>query len=283
MAERLKFEELKLKHNWMFTRIFSEEIVLRPFLEALLEEEIGRIERIDTEYTFDNNYNKHGVRVDVYAVDSDECIYNVEMQTTEEKGLLQRVRYYQSQIDGELLQRKDKYSSLPKSVIIFVCDFDPFGYGVAKYVKRTYIDPPMAEYDDGSRVFFLNAKYTNGNAKEDIQCFLSSLDDVPSDCIGGTKLTEAIQTIYSQIANSSKERSTYMEYWDECMRETVEKAAAEAAAKAAAKAAAEADAKATERAIVAIMEHFGVTREKALVALGISPSGSLSKMNLQGN
>lgn len=45
----------------------------------------------------------NGIRLDIYAKDENNTYFNVEMQTTKEKNIGKRSRYYHSQIDMELL------------------------------------------------------------------------------------------------------------------------------------------------------------------------------------
>lgn len=70
-----------------------------------------------------------GVRLDVYAKDENNTRYNIEMQVAKKPALGRRTRYYQSQMDMELLLSGQEYKELPNSYVIFICDFDPFGKG----------------------------------------------------------------------------------------------------------------------------------------------------------
>ena len=45
----------------------------------------------------------HGVRLDVYLNDENGTHYDIEMQTTNQKDIEKRIRYYQSTIDREVL------------------------------------------------------------------------------------------------------------------------------------------------------------------------------------
>ena len=66
-----------------------------------------------------------GIRLDVYANDEERTHYNVEMQVSKKPALGRRSRYYQSQIDMELLVSGEEYEELPDTYVTFLCDFDP--------------------------------------------------------------------------------------------------------------------------------------------------------------
>ena len=55
------------------------------------------------------------------------------MQTTDKKNLGCRMRYYQSLIDAELLDKGANFNDLKESNIIFFCTFDPFRRGLPQY------------------------------------------------------------------------------------------------------------------------------------------------------
>ena len=55
------------------------------------------------------------------------------MQTTDKKNLGCRMRYYQSLIDAELLDKGANFNDLKESNIIFFCTFDPFRKGLPQY------------------------------------------------------------------------------------------------------------------------------------------------------
>ena len=50
-----------------------------------------------------------------------------ERQVKKKSALGKRSRYYQSQMDMEMLLSGSEYEELPNTYVIFICDFDPFG------------------------------------------------------------------------------------------------------------------------------------------------------------
>ena len=73
------------------------------------------------------------IRMDVFAVDEEQVVYNTEMQNKKKTDLAKRSRYYQSLIDTGLLEPGiPSYNLLNDSYIIMIMPFDLFGY--KKYV-----------------------------------------------------------------------------------------------------------------------------------------------------
>ena len=77
-----------------------------------------------------------GIRLDLYVKDSQNTVYNIEMQTVITKVLPQRSRYYQSMIDLQLIDSGEDYELLNKSYVIFICLHDIFGKGRHQYTFK---------------------------------------------------------------------------------------------------------------------------------------------------
>ena len=125
---RKTLQELTLKNNFMFGAVMSEEANCKPLLEMILGFPIERIE-VSKEHSVVYHPEYRGVRLDVYAKDGNNTLYNVEMQAVKEEALEKRSRYYHSQLDMELLTSGEDYENLPQVFVIFICDLDPFGKG----------------------------------------------------------------------------------------------------------------------------------------------------------
>ena len=129
-------KNLTIKNNFMFAAVMSDEENCKGFLERALSMKVDHVE-ISTEKNIVYHPEYKGVRLDVYAKDENNTRYNIEMQVLKQSALGRRSRYYQSQMDMELLAKGCEYAELPDSYVIFLCDFDPFGEGKYRYTFRT--------------------------------------------------------------------------------------------------------------------------------------------------
>lgn len=159
MEKIIPFKQLPFRHRFMFAQVMSDPDICKLFLEKLLKIEIDHIEYIDTEKNVENSSRFHGVRLDVYLKDGTGTIYNIEMQVEKATLPLKRPRYYQSQVDRRLLAKGCSYQELPDTFIIFVCDFDYFGAGLAVYERESRIKGTGIPYEDGTHVYILNSRY----------------------------------------------------------------------------------------------------------------------------
>ncbi|WP_297779532.1 Rpn family recombination-promoting nuclease/putative transposase, partial [Blautia sp.] len=125
MAEQ-KFQDLTIKNNFMFGAVMAQPETCKGVIELVLGMKIDHVE-VSKEKSMVYHPEYKGVRLDVYAKDENNTRYNIEMQVAKKPALGKRTRYYQGQMDMELLLSGHEYKELPNSYVIFICDFDPFG------------------------------------------------------------------------------------------------------------------------------------------------------------
>ena len=156
MTRRKTLKELTLKDNFMFGAVMCNENNCKRLLELVLEFPIERVE-VSKEKCIVYHPEYKGVRLDVYARDEKNTHYNVEMQASTQAALGKRARYYHSQIDMDLLTAGRDYQELPKTYVIFICDFDPFGQSKYRYTFRNQCqEVPETWMDDESETVFLS-------------------------------------------------------------------------------------------------------------------------------
>ncbi len=140
----------------MFGAVMCEPENCRPFLEMALGFPIRKL-TVSKERSLVYHPEYKGVRLDVEARDEHGTLHNIEMQVAPKPFLARRARYYHSQMDMELLARGGDYGSLPDSYVIFVCDFDPFGYGKYRYTFRNLcLEESGFALRDGQTTMFLS-------------------------------------------------------------------------------------------------------------------------------
>ena len=167
-----------ITNKYTFARIFSDPDNVKPLLEAVLEVPIGEIRYVVPEHGIEPSLKGHGVRMDVFVNDANGTVYDVEMQNADDGDLALRSRYLLSSFDRDRITRGEPYQNLGKSVVIFVCCFDPIGLGERMYAVIPMVSGHDEHFDDKTTRIFLNAR---GAAREHgghgkLDAFLSYVD-----------------------------------------------------------------------------------------------------------
>ena len=169
-----KLSELNMTDDFLFKEVMNDPKTCKEVLECILGREIGRVEVVGTEMDIKSVYGKRGIRLDVYAKDSSDVMYNVEMQNINHHDIPRRMRYTQAQLDVSMLSEGiQNYNDLNDSIIIFICDFDPFGKSkyVYNFVSTEKSDSTLT-LDDGTAKIFISTQ-GEGEVRKELKDFLS--------------------------------------------------------------------------------------------------------------
>ena len=223
MASTL-FKNLPLSNAFMFGEVMRrDESICKLFLEELLGCKIAKLKFINKEYDLADTKYSHGIRLDVYLADANNTHYDIEMQNSVE-ALERRCRYYQAGIDRRTLEKNAKYRDLPESYIIFVCNYDPYKLGYARYDRVTYIKDTDLVYDDGSHVIFLNTHYTKaGNTPKAITEYLDYARDNDDHAPFTTELAREAVARTQQIRRNTEKEDSFMTF-TQLLQETKDEA-----------------------------------------------------------
>ena len=208
---RKTYQELEFKDAFLFAAVMSDPESCKGVLERILGMPIKKV-TVHAEHVLFVHADKRGVRLDVYADDEHGTVYNVEMQTTDNKNLPKRSRYYQGQMDAAFLKRGQDFLKLPQSIIIFICTFDPFGRERYRYTFMETCREDGELLQDGTCKIFLNTKGKNeaGVPKELIH-FLNWIDE-PYGVTERERSDVLITKLQTQIANLKQNQGMEEKY-----------------------------------------------------------------------
>lgn len=120
-------EKSKPIDNELMRVLFNDNIPLaQEMLEIILQRNDFSIKSVTIEKVIPS-LATHSIRLDILAIDKDNNYFNIEVQNTDEKDLLERSRYYTGMIDTKKFEKGENYKNLTDTYIIFITSFDPFG------------------------------------------------------------------------------------------------------------------------------------------------------------
>ena len=157
----------------------------------------------------------HGVRFDVLFEDVDAW-YDIELQVTDHKDINKRSRYYHSMMDSEYLKKGKKYLSLNTHYVIFICTFDPMGYGLPMYRFMMYDGKNNLPLGDESYTIILNTSARRVNIPNELLSYFDYINSIDID-----KNDPFIRDIHQKVLdlNSSVEWRDALMTWDEMLEE----------------------------------------------------------------
>ena len=201
-----RYENISFTNNFAFCKVLQNEEICREVIETLLHIKVGKLKYKSLEKELKLEIDKRAVRLDVYVADSDR-VFDLEMQTTDNKNLDCRMRYYQSMIDAELLDKGADFTELKESNIIFFCTFDPFRKGLPQYTFcNTCEELPELKLDDKCRKIAYNVNAFKKVGDKKVRKLLEFISTGKSE----TSLTNKINQELIRVQGNEEWRAEYM-------------------------------------------------------------------------
>lgn len=120
--------ELTLLNRFLFNEVMEQPENLRVLLEIILGKEILLKYLPETERETRTSPIHRFIKLDVWAMDEEDTVYDAEVQQKNTQNLPKRSRYYQGMIDSKLLKPGVvDFNELNDIFIIIITPFDLFG------------------------------------------------------------------------------------------------------------------------------------------------------------
>ena len=212
------YEELFFTDDFLFSKIMRDEEIAKGVVENLLGIKIKKVDFLSSQYSIDELYGGKGIRLDAYLEDSGKVV-DIEMQNVVQMDEGLRMRYYQSIIDIEHLNRGERYRNLKESYVVFICLSDPFGDGKSVYNFATKeVDGERILNDRIHKVIY-NASDFEKAKEPKVRAFLKFVKERSATDL----LTHKIQEAVDICKNHQKWRAEYM-LWEDQVTEWKEEA-----------------------------------------------------------
>ena len=199
------FDDLTIVDDYMFCTVMEDPTLCKELLSMLLKDKVGKIIKLFQQKPIKTQIASKGVRLDIMIEDEHGKLYDVEMQTTDQKNLPERMRYYQCAIDNSAVNKGGDYNNLPDTFIIFLCTFDYLQEGLPLYT----ISPSCREtgqiFNDGTTKIIANSTAAE-HAEKDLKAFLSYMNGKPPE----TAFTKQLDQRVNETKEDEEKRREYM-------------------------------------------------------------------------
>ena len=219
---RTNRRDIPLENDAMFAEVMRRKDLCIGLLETIFEgrriRDIVYEDGLSPEaqkYIAFNPGNK-SIRLDVYFEDGD-TVYDIEIQKADKGNLPKRTRMYSSMMDANMLDKGLEYEELKDSYVIFICMFDPFEKGLARYTFRSICEEAEGlPLGDGRCIMFLNTKGSIGELGSDMDAFFGyingGIESIGTGKDSGNEFVERLDECVLDINGDEDWRQGYMKY-----------------------------------------------------------------------
>lgn len=210
-------QDLTLLDRFLFAEVMEDPKTFENILSIILGEDISIKGRPQSEHESRTSPLKRQVRLDVWAEDETDTVYNVEAQKENTKNLPHRSRFYQALIDSKLLDPGEvDFSNMKDCYSIIIAPFDLFGRGLYQYTFQMTCAETGQPLEDGATRIFLN---THGKNSEDISPELKELlyymEHTTEEISCSTSRLQEIKNHVNIVKSSEEIGVKYMQEWEE--------------------------------------------------------------------
>ena len=229
--QRRKLEELSLLDDFLFHAMLAYpdtgEAFIRKLLETLFDRKFPHLKIRAQESFAGVNTDFRGARLDVYIeedgsaqINGDEIptVYDVELdhnhKNAEIKAFPKRARFYHAMIDRRSLKAGEHFGKMKKVYVIFICDYDPFGYDRVLYtIKNRCLEEPTMPYEDDAETWVLYTRGKKGNISESLRQLLSYMENTNQNNAINEDLRD-IQQMVDQVKRDGEVSLRYMKWFE---------------------------------------------------------------------
>lgn len=214
------FQKLDLKDRFLFEQVADDPKCCKAILEIVFGRDIAVLTKNETEKEFRTTSEKRSVRLDVFAADDEEKVYNLEFQQRNVGNLPKRGRYYQAHLDVTLLEPGEiDFGKLNDSYLIMITCFDLFRAGKYRYTCRMVCEEvPGAVLPDGACRIFLNTRGTDSDdVSQELIDFLHYAEE-SSEHNCRKSHSSRLNLIHEQVCKIKQNEEMgvrYMQDWEE--------------------------------------------------------------------
>ena len=187
--DKRTLKDLNLMDKFLFDEAMEDKENMKTLLDIVLGQDTHLKYPPQTEKEFRNSKENRQIRLDVYAIDEDDVVYDTEPQKQNTKNLPKRSRLYQGLIDSNLLPPGSiDFNALNTVIIIMIMPFDLFGYELYQYTFRMKCEEiSELELEDDATRIFLNShgkhpEFVNPELIELLEYMEKSTDTVAKKC-----------------------------------------------------------------------------------------------------
>ena len=190
----------------------SDNEICRKVLEKILNVSIKKVEFLVTQKTIDILLDGKGIRLDVYVNDEQGTVYSVEMQRGRKRELPKRTRFYQGNIDSDLLSSGESYTKLNKTYIIFICTFDPFSdkRHIYTFENRCLENLSLALGEETTKIF-LSTKGERDDVDAEMKEFLAYIEN-STDTFAAQAASPLVKEIHKRVTEVKQNKDMEVEY-----------------------------------------------------------------------
>ncbi len=155
--ERLR--KFRLIDDDFMSKCFEDNIECTELVvRIVLNRDDLKIQQVHAQHQI-KNLQGRSIILDIYAIDEQGKLYNIEIQRADKGADPKRARYHSSVMDSNILNIKQTYNELPETYVIFITENDVLKKNLPIYHIDRVIRETGEYFEDEAHIIYVNGAY----------------------------------------------------------------------------------------------------------------------------
>lgn len=163
----------RLLDDDFMSKVFEDKKCTEFLLQIILKRNDLTVQSVHGQHDI-KNLQGRSVRLDILAVDTENRVYNIEIQRNDKGAGVKRARYNSSMMDANITEPGDQYEKLNETYIIFITEKDTLNAGLPIYHVDRVIRETGESFGDESHIIYVNSQIKDetelGKLMHDFSC-----------------------------------------------------------------------------------------------------------------
>lgn len=162
-ADLERIKRFRLLDDDFMSKVFEDLKCAEILLKIILNREDLKVQDVHVQHVI-HNLQGRSIRLDIYAVDLEGKLYDIEIQRDDKGAGVKRARYNSSLLTANATETGEEYNELRETYVIFITENDVLKGNLPIYhIKRVILENGELFHDE-EHIIYVNSKITDETA-----------------------------------------------------------------------------------------------------------------------
>ena len=168
-----RIRNFRLLDDDFMSKVFEDKTCAEILLRIILQRKDLKVKYVYVQQEI-KNLQGRSIRLDILAEDTNEKLYNVEVQRSDKGASRKRARHNSSLLDANITDAGEEYEKLNSTYVIFITENDILKSGLPIYHIDRTVKETGESFEDGAHIIYVNSQIKNetelGKLMHDFSC-----------------------------------------------------------------------------------------------------------------
>lgn len=162
-ADLERIKRFRLLDDDFMSKVFEDLKCAEILLKIILNREDLKVQDVHVQHVI-HNLQGRSIRLDIYAVDLEGKLYDIEIQRDDKGAGVKRARYNSSLLTANATETGEEYNELRETYVIFITENDVLKGNLPIYhIERVILENGELFHDE-EHIIYVNSKITDETA-----------------------------------------------------------------------------------------------------------------------